>query len=61
MPITSSIRVAVGDKEISRIDNGTDPYWEYVADTNAITFFRTTINTGDTIAIAYKAWIPVEL
>jgi hypothetical protein len=56
VPITSSIRVAVGDKEISRIDNGTDPYWEYVADTNAITFFRTTITAGTTITIAFLAW-----
>jgi hypothetical protein len=56
VPITSSIRVAVGDKEISRIDNGTDSYWEYVADTNAITFFRTTIPAGTTITIAFLAW-----
>jgi hypothetical protein len=56
VPITSSIRVAVGDKEIGRIDNGTDPYWEYVADTNAITFFRTTISAGTTITIAFLAW-----
>jgi hypothetical protein len=56
VPITSSIRVAVGDKEIGRIDNGTDSYWEYVADTNAITFFRTTIPAGTTITIAFLAW-----
>jgi hypothetical protein len=56
VPITSSIRVAVADKEISRVDNGVDPYWEYVADTNAITFFRTTIPAGTVITIAFVAW-----
>lgn len=55
-PVASSIRVVVGDKIISRTDNGTNPYWEYVADTNAITFFRTTIAHNESIAIAYKAW-----
>lgn len=59
-PIASSIRVAIGDKIISRIDNGTDPYWEYVADTNAIAFFRTTINRNESIAIAYKAWAWIQ-
>jgi hypothetical protein len=56
VPITSSIRVAVNDRVISRVDDGTNPYWEYVADTNSITFFRTTIPDGAVISIAFLGW-----
>lgn len=60
LPISSSIRVAVGNNVISRINNGSDPYWTYDADTNAITLFRFNAS-GSVVAIAFKAWKPTEL
>jgi hypothetical protein len=58
--ISSSIRVAVGDQEIGRVDNGVDPYWEYVIDTNSITFYRLFMPAGASITIAYVSWAQGE-
>lgn len=51
-PITSSIRVAIGEEVIPR----GDPGWSYNADTNSIVFFGLPFTSVENMTIAYLLW-----
>lgn len=57
-PVLSTLRVFLNDQEISHTNDGSNPYWTYSSQHNALTFFRLPLPPDSQLSIAYNTWTP---